>query len=37
MQMVGCADASEKTKEFCWRNSDPTPNARPKGRIKQAA
>jgi hypothetical protein len=34
MQMVGFADASEKKIDFYWRNSDLTPDVRPKGGIK---
>ena len=34
MQMVGFADASEKKVDFYWRNSDLTPDARPKGGVK---
>lgn len=34
MQMVGFADATEKKIDFYWRNSDLTPNARPKGGVK---
>ena len=33
MQMVGFADAAEKI-DFYWRNSDLTPDVRPKGGIK---
>ena len=34
MQMVGFADASGKKVDFYWRNSDLTPDARPKGGVK---
>jgi hypothetical protein len=34
MQTVGFADATEKKIDFYWRNSDLTPNARPKGGVK---
>ena len=34
MQMVGFADATEKTIDFYWRNADLTPNVRPKGGVK---
>ena len=34
MQMVGFADSTEKKNDFYWRNSDLTPNQRPKGGIK---
>jgi hypothetical protein len=34
MQMVGFADATEKKIDFYWRNSDLTPNVRPKGGVK---
>jgi hypothetical protein len=34
MQMVGFADATEKKSEYFWRNSDLTPDARPKGGVK---
>jgi hypothetical protein len=34
MQMVGFADDTEKKIDFYWRNSDLTPNARPKGGVK---
>ncbi len=34
MQVVGFADASEKKVDFYWRNSDLTPDARPKGGVK---
>ena len=33
-QMVGIADASEKRSEAIWRNSELTPDARPKGGVK---
>jgi hypothetical protein len=35
MQMVGFADQSEKKSEYFWRNSDLTPDARPKGGVKK--
>lgn len=35
MQVVGFADASEKKTEYYWRNTDLTPDARPKGGIKK--
>jgi len=34
MQMVGFADSTEKKIDFYWRNSDLTPNIRPKGGVK---
>jgi hypothetical protein len=34
MQMVGFADATEKKVDFYWRNTDLTPEARPKGGVK---
>lgn len=34
MQMVGFADSTEKKIDFYWRNSDLTPNVRPKGGVK---
>jgi hypothetical protein len=34
MQMVGFADATGKKIDFYWRNSDLTPDARPKGGVK---
>ncbi|MGO9835045.1 MAG: hypothetical protein ACLP1X_12595 [Polyangiaceae bacterium] len=34
MQMVGFADPTEKKIDFYWRNSDLTPNVRPKGGVK---
>ncbi len=34
MQMVGFADASEKSVESYWRNNDLTPEARKKGGVK---
>jgi hypothetical protein len=34
MQMVGFADATEKKVDFYWRNTDLTPDARPKGGVK---
>jgi hypothetical protein len=34
MQVVGFADASGKKVDFYWRNSDLTPDARPKGGVK---
>jgi len=34
MQMVGFADSTEKKFDFYWRNSDLTPNVRPKGGVK---
>jgi len=34
MQMVGFADQSEKKSEYYWRNSDLTPDTRPKGGVK---
>ncbi len=34
MDMVGFADASEKTNEFYWRNKDLVPDARRKGGVK---
>ena len=34
MQMVGFADPTEKKIDFYWRNSDLTPNARPRGGVK---
>lgn len=34
MQTVGFADDTEKKIDFYWRNSDLTPNARPKGGVK---
>jgi hypothetical protein len=34
MQMVGFADASGKKVDFYWRNSDLTPDVRPKGGVK---
>lgn len=35
MQTVGFADATEKKSEYFWRNSDLTPDTRPKGGIKK--
>ena len=34
MQMVGFADETGKKVDFYWRNSDLTPDARPKGGVK---
>ena len=34
MQMVGFTDASGKKIDFYWRNSDLTPDVRPKGGVK---
>jgi hypothetical protein len=34
MQMVGFADPTGKKIDFYWRNSDLTPDARPKGGVK---
>ena len=34
MQVVGFADPSEKKVDFYWRNSDLTPDVRPKGGVK---
>jgi hypothetical protein len=34
MQMVGFADTTGKKIDFYWRNSDLTPDARPKGGVK---
>jgi hypothetical protein len=34
MQMVGFADASGKKNDFYWRNTDLSPDVRPKGGIK---
>jgi hypothetical protein len=34
MQMVGFADSSGRKVDFYWRNTDLTPDARPKGGIK---
>ena len=34
MQMVGFADATGKKIDFYWRNSDLTPDVRPKGGVK---
>ena len=34
MQMVGFADATAKKIDFYWRNTDLTPDARPKGGVK---
>jgi hypothetical protein len=34
MQMVGFADATEKKSEYFWKNSDLTPDTRPKGGVK---
>ena len=35
MQMVGFADPTEKKVDFYWRNSDLTPDVRPKGGVKR--
>jgi hypothetical protein len=35
MQMVGFADASEKKNEYYWRNTELTPDVRPKGGVKK--
>jgi hypothetical protein len=35
VQMVGFADASEKKSEYFWRNSNLTPDTRPKGGVKK--
>jgi hypothetical protein len=35
MQMVGFADATEKKSEWFWKNSDLTPDTRPKGGAKK--
>lgn len=35
MQVVGFADASEKKSEWFWRNTELTPDARPKGGVKK--
>ncbi|APR87965.1 hypothetical protein A7982_13314 [Minicystis rosea] len=35
MQVVGFADSSEKKSEYYWRNTELTPDARPKGGVKK--
>jgi len=35
MQMVGFADSSERKSEYYWRNTELTPDARPKGGAKK--
>jgi hypothetical protein len=35
MQMVGFADASERKSEYYWRNTELTPDTRPKGGVKK--
>jgi hypothetical protein len=34
LQMVGFPDATGKKVDFYWRNSDLTPDVRPKGGVK---